>query len=176
MFKQTEKSRQVFDHLGYQMDLAPEVFMLLLESSTEIAHKIYVDNMRCLGRDIGKLRSWLWESQKESREFGKIVSKKEVELKRIINQLHDTIQHTKEVKNKLGAKLIWGKIRSIKEEKGKICNHWNSNFGGRSGGDKQRKSTSFIFLWYTSVLEWAKCDSGIVYDRKGLSNINQKTT
>ncbi|GET62483.1 hypothetical protein GLOIN_2v1767536 [Rhizophagus irregularis DAOM 181602=DAOM 197198] len=49
--------------------------MLLLESSVEIAHKIYVDNMKRLGKDNEKLRGWLSEANTQSRESNRIIIK-----------------------------------------------------------------------------------------------------
>lgn len=49
--------------------------MLLLESSVEIAHKIYVDNMKRLGKDNEKLREWLSEANTQSRESNRIIVK-----------------------------------------------------------------------------------------------------
>lgn len=49
MFEQIEKNRWIFDHLDQQMDIASEVLILLLKSSTKVAYKIYIDNIRHLG-------------------------------------------------------------------------------------------------------------------------------
>ncbi|UZO26916.1 uncharacterized protein OCT59_019128 [Rhizophagus irregularis] len=52
--------------------------MLLLESSVEIAHKIYVDNMKRLGKDNEKLRGWLSEANTQSRESNRIIIKQTI--------------------------------------------------------------------------------------------------
>ncbi|GBC22153.2 hypothetical protein GLOIN_2v1881393 [Rhizophagus irregularis DAOM 181602=DAOM 197198] len=56
VFKQTTMSRKVFDTITQEINIPVETIMLLLESSVEVAHKIYVDNMKCIGRENEKLQ------------------------------------------------------------------------------------------------------------------------
>ncbi|PKK64363.1 hypothetical protein RhiirC2_787596 [Rhizophagus irregularis] len=44
-------SRKVFDTITQEINIPVETIMLLLESSVEVAHKIYVDNMKRIGRE-----------------------------------------------------------------------------------------------------------------------------
>lgn len=55
MFKQTEKSKGVFNTIAQKIVTAPEVIMLLLESNVEIIHKILID-MKNVSIDNEKLR------------------------------------------------------------------------------------------------------------------------
>jgi hypothetical protein len=55
IFPQTKKSLKVFGNLARTTGVEEEVLMLLLESSIEAAHKIYIDNIKCLNKTNEKL-------------------------------------------------------------------------------------------------------------------------
>uniref|UniRef100_U9UKT5 Uncharacterized protein n=1 Tax=Rhizophagus irregularis (strain DAOM 181602 / DAOM 197198 / MUCL 43194) TaxID=747089 RepID=U9UKT5_RHIID len=83
--------------------------MLLLESSVEIAHKIYVDNMKRLGKDNEKLRGWLSEANTQSRESNRIIIKQYAEIKQVKNGLRDKLEKSRN-------QTILGRSRKKKEK------------------------------------------------------------
>ncbi|PKC05689.1 hypothetical protein RhiirA5_378434 [Rhizophagus irregularis] len=96
--------------------------MLLLESSVEIAHKIYVDNMKRLGKDNEKLRGWLSEANTQSRESNRII------VKQVKNkESHSTL-------NKASKKRVGGQTGKIKK---------SDHIGERK--KKNRRSRRFPF-------------------------------
>ncbi|CAG8760107.1 609_t:CDS:2, partial [Rhizophagus irregularis] len=54
VYRQTDKSIKVFETIVHVICLPVAEIMLLLESSMEVAHKIYMDNTKLQGRSDAK--------------------------------------------------------------------------------------------------------------------------
>jgi hypothetical protein len=74
VFPQTKKSLKVFGDLARTTGVEEEVLMLLLESSIEAAHKIYIDNIKRLNKTNEKLQHTMRMNEKESRDVSPIKS------------------------------------------------------------------------------------------------------
>jgi hypothetical protein len=79
IFPQIKKSLKVFGNLARITGVEEEVLMLLLESSIEAAHKIYIDNIKRLSKMNEKLQHTVRMNEQESRDVRhKLIKKEEV--------------------------------------------------------------------------------------------------
>jgi hypothetical protein len=79
VFPQTKKSLKVFRDLAQTTGVEEEVLMLLLESSIEATHKIYIDNIKRLNKTNKKLQHTVKMNKKESHDVRhKLIKKEEV--------------------------------------------------------------------------------------------------
>ena len=69
---------QTYARIANEINIPSEVIMLLLESSVEVAHKIYIQNIKRLGKNYGD--GWA-KLRDRSRESNKIISDKESKIK-----------------------------------------------------------------------------------------------
>lgn len=101
VFRQTAKSRKVFETIANETCLPECEIMLLLECSVEVTHKIYMDNAKLQGKKREILRKNLHEEHTRSREKSNTISKKESVIKkqeRIVKQLNRTIDQIRQDK------------------------------------------------------------------------------
>jgi hypothetical protein len=108
IFSQTKKSTKMFEDLALITGVEEEVLILLLESSVETAHKIYIDNIKCLNKMNEKLHHAVRMNKRESRDARHKLTKKEEMLKskeRIVVGLENKLCQIKKEKNGVANKL-----------------------------------------------------------------------
>ncbi|CAB4441059.1 unnamed protein product [Rhizophagus irregularis] len=116
VFKQTDKSIKVFNTIAQVTSLPVEELILLLESSVEVAHKIYMDNTKLQGRTYEILRTKANENHSQSREFSNTLSKQAGVIKRqerIISQKNEQIKKFSQEAEKTRSELKKEKILEI---------------------------------------------------------------
>jgi hypothetical protein len=108
IFPQTKKSLRVFEDLTRTTGVKEEVLMLLLESSIEAAHKIYIDNIKRLNKTNEKLRYTVRKNERESHDARQMLTKKKNLLKakeQIVASLENKLRQTKKEKAEVTTKL-----------------------------------------------------------------------
>ncbi|PKY56435.1 hypothetical protein RhiirA4_507245 [Rhizophagus irregularis] len=118
VFRQTDKSIKVFNTLAQVTSLPVEELILLLESSVEVAHKIYMDNTKLQGRTYEILRTKVNENHSQSREFSNTLTKQAGVIKRqerIISQKNEQIKKFSQEAEKTRSELKKAKSGNNKE-------------------------------------------------------------
>jgi hypothetical protein len=98
----------MFEDLAHITGVEEEVLILLLESSVETAHKIYIDNMKRLNRTNEKLQYAMRINERKSYDARHKLPKKEEVLKskeRIVVSLENKLHQIKKEKDGVTNKL-----------------------------------------------------------------------
>ncbi|RGB23329.1 hypothetical protein C1646_728735, partial [Rhizophagus diaphanus] len=101
VYRQTDRSITVFEEIAHSTCLPLEEILLLLESSVEVVHKIYMDNSKLQGRKEEILRKRLYEEHTRSHEMSHTLSKQAGAIKykeRIISNQNRTINQIRKKK------------------------------------------------------------------------------
>jgi hypothetical protein len=159
VFLQTKKSFKVFEDLAHITGIEEEVLILLLESSIEAAHKIYIDNIKRLSKVNEKLRHTMRISEKESRDVRYKLTKKEEVVKskeRIVVSLENKLRQIKKekdgVSNKLAEtkKLIekgkWSQNKKKDQQIAESSKNRGNKSKSRSRKKKERSSITEILI------------------------------
>ncbi|PKY50739.1 hypothetical protein RhiirA4_531170 [Rhizophagus irregularis] len=118
VFRQTDSSIKVFETIAHVTSLPVEEVILLLESSVEVAHKIYVDNTKLQGQTYEILREKANENHSQSREYSNTLSKQAGMIKRqerIISQKNEQIRQISQEAEKTRLELKKVKSGNNKE-------------------------------------------------------------
>ncbi|CAB4410394.1 unnamed protein product [Rhizophagus irregularis] len=107
--------------------------MLLLESSVEVAHKIYMDNMKLKGKESEILRRKLNEERTRSRETNR-KGNEEKNQERMISQKNEQIRKISQELEKTSSEL-----KKVKAGRNKENDHQNNSKKGRSSSIKKKR-------------------------------------
>ncbi|PKY62418.1 hypothetical protein RhiirA4_450006, partial [Rhizophagus irregularis] len=133
VFRQTTKSIKVFESLARVTCLPEAEIMLLLESSVEVAHKIYMDNMKLKGKESEILRRKLNEERTRSRETNR-KGNEEKNQERMISQKNEQIRKISQELEKTSSEL-----KKVKAGRNKENDHQNNSKKGRSSSIKKKR-------------------------------------
>ncbi|PKY55101.1 hypothetical protein RhiirA4_427259 [Rhizophagus irregularis] len=175
VFKQTDKSIKVFNTIAQVTSLPVEELILLLESSVEVAHKIYMDNTKLQGRTYEILRTKANENHSQSREFSNTLSKQAGVIKRqerIISQKNEQIKKFSQEAEKTRSEL-----KKVKSDNNKEPDQQkNSKKADRhQTGENRKKSLRYQYYQnYPRMIQFSR--RHVTYFSTIFRNIGAKRT